>query len=172
MSTFDGTIKIVASATWKDATEDFGEPKDSLSWAGYNKAFLDGTGIGQAKWGYAIDQAVTVAAPFTLDLRDFENSLGEAVVLDELKLLVIVNTASLANGGKIIVGSPESDDPDAWDAPFAEVDDTIDILPQGCLVLVSPAGYVVDATHRNLKIVHSGEGSEASIDVEIILFGS
>lgn len=114
--------------------------------AGTNNIGATGIGCDQA---FVKDLALAGSAQ-TLDLQSVSSAAGGAVVdvvLTKLKAIAIFNRATTA-GYVLQVGAAASN---AFTAIFSDATDELVIGPQGMALIVYPAGYTVDATHKDLK---------------------
>lgn len=128
--------------------------------------FADGTGADQANTIYHASRTLAVDANEVLDLYasgTLEDPLGNALTLEEMKLLYLYNTSAdatlLVFGGTTPVGV------------CSDSSDIVELPPGGKFLWTAPASGGIDiTTNKNLKLEHNGTGS-STLTYEIIVLG-
>ena len=103
----------------------------------------------------------------TLDIHDgsLSDAFGDAVTIDELKMIYIKNNSADAN---LLIGGAAA----TQLGLFSDVSDVLVLRPGGELLLTAPAVAGIDVTtNADLKIAHDGTGSD-SLTYDIIIAGS
>ena len=139
-----------------------------------NLAFLEnytignGGGANQADMIFQDKRTLAASASESLDLFTgaLKDSFGASVTLSAIKALIV--TADGGNTNDVQVGGAGSN---AVSGLFGSTTDYATIKPGGMLVLVAPtaAGYLVDTTHKLLKVANSAGTTQ--VIYNIIIFG-
>lgn len=161
-TTFSGLVRAVISGTFVNAL-DLSSVTDGLS-KNYSTSFTDGTGSGKAQIQFHDSRTLVTTTDETLDLTALIGAFG-AAAFAKIKAL-IVSVATQSNGYRLQIGGAAEN---AVSGMFADPGDILEVQAGSTLVLTAPVnGYVVDATHKNLKISNPSGGS---VTYDIIIIG-
>ncbi len=130
------------------------------------KNFTDGTGANQVDTLFHDNRTLADGANETLDLADgsLSDAFGDAVAIDELKVVYIKNNSTDAN---LLIGAAGA----TSIALFGDVSDTLSLPPGGEFLFIAPDANGVDiTTNADLKIEHDGTGS-SSLTYDILVAG-
>jgi hypothetical protein len=166
-----GLRDLSVAASWQEkdtATMSFkAEIRASLGWnwnhgavdnsrLNHTRSLAEGCGQGQAEaaW-HAENQALSNGSAEALDLtalpRDVLGSVLVTTLLRVKGLLVLNDTGS---AGTLLVGGAGGAE---WSAPFGADGDTVEIPPDGALLLSNRgAGWPVDDAHKLLRLRAAG----------------
>jgi len=133
-----------------------------------NYTIANGTGANQADVIWQDKRTLAASASESLDLQTgaLADSFGATLTLSKIKAIIIA--ADAANTNDVQVGGAGAN---AITAPFGSGTDYVAIQPGGILVLVNPTsgGYLVDGTHKLLKVANSA--GTTGVTYSIIIFG-
>lgn len=114
------------------------------------------------------DGSLADAASVEIDLLTALNIKGDAMDLESVMAIVVVNTTAVAeDAASLLVGGAASN---AWSAFFADPTDKLKLPPNTGIILPCPQGLDVDGTHKILKLAHDGTGV-AACTYQVVVIG-
>lgn len=148
------------------ATNDYGSKaaKFDHDWA---IALTNGTGNGSANFAYQDQITIAASSSSTVDLYALTDEFGTAMVPIICKLLAIRLYSSSDTAASLNVGAAASN---IFSAHLADSTDIVKVRYQGWAVFacMDATGYVIDATHRNLKILNNSSTQSVTVDLVVV----
>ena len=158
------TIKLLMRLTHTKAV-DLSTLSDPLSLS-RGVELTNGTGANQADTVWHDTRTLADGANETLDLHDgsLTDVFGDAVTIDELKVLYIKNNSTDAN---LLIGGAAATQLGLYN----DVSDILKLRPGGEFLVTAPDAAGIDiTTNSDLKIAHDGTGT-SSLTYDIIAIG-
>lgn len=145
---------------------DLSTPTDALQ-VTTTRTFTNGTGSGKVQVGIADQRQLTTGTDETLDLKAILSAFGSAALTKIKAVRIELVTATAGYTLKVKAGA--SNGLSAW---FSDASDELVIQAGGAWQLESPVdGYVVDATHKTVKITNPAGGT-ATYNILILAEGA
>lgn len=118
-------------------------------------ALTDGVGANKAQKVGSMSTVLASGASFTFDLRVFSGQGGN-IAFGKAKALIFINSGIIE--GDTIVWGNDGAVANFFDAPFLGANPRLVQPKDGFMVLAtgSAGGWLVDATHRNIKATNTG----------------
>lgn len=118
-------------------------------------SFADGTGAGKAQIVVSDQRTISDGADETLDLKSLGAAFGSAAFAKLKALRIEVVTVTTGYTLKLKAGASNG-----LSAIFSDSSDELVLQAGGALTLEAPVdGYVVDATHKTVKVTNPSAGA-------------
>lgn len=164
------SLRVSVGWSFEDV-ETFGNSLNSGSFT-HSKTLADGTGAGSANLLYVVqdDTGITASGSTTLDLQSLTDMFGNSISFSKVKVIYIENQ-STTSGVNLVVGAAAADQWGAATAFISTTTATVLVPAAGVLYAArtDATGWVVDATHKDLKIANAS--GSAAVPYKIVFIG-
>jgi hypothetical protein len=167
--TLSGTLKTTPSVTYAQSLDAQTVTATVAASTVRTQSYATGTGANQAQHIWIDERSLATTTSETLDLTALAGGAFGTITAAKVKE-IIVELLTTTAGYRLLVGAAASN---AFDAPFSgDATAVAYVGAGGHLHLSNPVdGYVVDGTHKSLKI-ENPSGGTASYRITVICTGS
>lgn len=171
MATTLTVSSLRASVAWTfEDVETFGNSTNTGSFT-HSKTLSNGTGAGASNLIYVVqdDTGIGTSSSTTIDLQSLTDMFGNSISFSKIKVFYLENTVS-AVGVNLVVGAAAATQWASSTALISTTDATV-LVPSASVLYCArtdATGWVVDGTHKSLKIANASGTTAATYKLVIV----